>query len=420
MADHGDGVRALRAQARAIFDAGLLAADPARAVARAMNAAPLPGSGPGGAWHVVAFGKAARAMAGAAMARLGPLTAPALVVTNYENDGPVDWAEVLAAGHPVPDAAGVRAAQMLLARAHALGANDRLLALVSGGASALLPAPVTGLTLADKAEVSRLLLASGADITQMNLIRQHLSRLKGGGLLQAAAPAPVVALILSDVIGDDLRVVASGPTVEPLGTQAEAVAMLHRLGLWAAMPGAVRAHLSSPQPPSAPHPPPDNRLIGSNTQSVAAMAQAARVRPWVATMPLEGDVADAAARVLAAGAVGPGVYLFGGETTVTLRGTGTGGRNQELALRVALLAEAAGWADWAFLSGGTDGRDGPTKAAGGLVDGGTLARMRGAGITPEVALADNDSNPALAAAGDLLITGATGTNVADLQVLIRA
>jgi hydroxypyruvate reductase len=420
----GDLIGALRAQARALFDAGLAAADPARAVSQALDAAPLGAPGPDGAWHVIAFGKAARAMAGAALAQMGPLAVPALVVTNYENDGPLPGAEVMAAGHPVPDAAGARAAQAVLDRARGLGPHDRLLALVSGGASALLPAPAAGLTLDDKAQVSRLLLACGADITQMNLIRQSLSRIKGGGLLRAAAPAPLVGLILSDVIGDDLRVVASGPTVEPLGSRAEAAALLRRLGLWAQVPEAVRARLGAPATPRPPHPRPDNRLVGSNARSVAAMAQAARAfgrAPVLAPAPLAGDVAEAAARVCAAGAAGPGLYLFGGETTVTLRGPGTGGRNQELALRLALAAEAAGWAgDWVFLSGGTDGRDGPTDAAGGLVDGGTLSRMRAAGLSPEAALAANDSNPALAVAGDLLVTGATGTNVADLQVLIRA
>ena len=293
----------------------------------------------------------------------------------------------------------------------------QVLALISGGGSALLPAPAAGLSLADKAAVSRLLLASGTDITGMNLVRQQLSRLKGGGFARLAAPATVTALILSDVIGDDLRVIASGPTVAPIGTAEQAKDLLIGAGVWDALPAAVRAHLqAAPAEPAAP-PTADNRLIGSNPISVQAMADAAGTAK-VADEPLVGDVQDAARRVLQT--AGPGITLFGGETTVVLRGDGLGGRNQELALRVALLVEQAGWDDdWVFLSGGTDGRDGPTDAAGGLVDGTTLDRIRGAGIDPESALANNDSYHALQAAGDLLITGATGTNVADLQVLIR-
>jgi hydroxypyruvate reductase len=289
--------------------------------------------------------------------------------------------------------------------------------LISGGGSALLPAPALGLTLADKAEVNRLLLASGADITEMNLIRQQLSRLKGGGLLRAAAPARVTALILSDVAGDDLRVIASGPTVAPIGTAAEARAALVARGVWDRLPDAVRLHLErAPEP--APLPEAENRLIGSNAISVAAMAEAAP-GARVVEAPLVGDVADAAVGIWDT-ASGPGIWLFGGETTVVLRGEGLGGRNQELALRVALEAEARGVAGpWVFLSGGTDGRDGPTEAAGGIVDPGSLGRMRAAGVDPAEYLARNDSNAALAASGDLLVTGATGTNVADLQVLIR-
>jgi hydroxypyruvate reductase len=271
-------------------------------------------------------------------------------------------------------------------------------------------------SLADKAAVNRLLLASGAPIEAMNLVRQNLSRLKGGGLARLAHPAAVTALILSDVIGDDLRAIASGPTVAPLGDAAAAAAVLRARGLWDAVPATVRAHLAA-APPAPPVPPADNRLIGSNARSVAAMAAAAP-GARVAAEPLTGDVAAAAARILAEGR--PGITLWGGETVVTLRGRGLGGRNQELALRVALLAEAAGgWpTGWAFLSAGTDGRDGPTDAAGGLVDAGSLARMRAAGIDPAARLADNDSHRALAAAGDLVVTGGTGTNVADLQVLI--
>ncbi|MCC1480712.1 glycerate kinase type-2 family protein [Roseibaca sp. Y0-43] len=394
---------------RAAFMAGVAAADPGAGVTRALQQGLfLP---PKGRLFLVAIGKAAGAMMGAALAHL-PAPHAALVVTNYENADPVPGARVMAAGHPVPDENGLQAGlavQKLLARTTA---DDAVLVLVSGGGSALVPAPVTGLTLEDKAEVNRLLLGAGLDITQMNMVRQHLSRLKGGGLLRQAAPAPVTALILSDVIGDDLRVIASGPTVAPICTRAEAMRLLEDHGLWPKLPDTVRAVLrregdDSPLPQAA------NHLIGSNAQSVAAAAAAlpgAQADPT----PLEGDVAEAAARIIAM-ADRPGVTVLGGETTVTLRGTGLGGRNQELALRVAQAL--AGREGWRFLSAGTDGRDGPTEAAGALVDGATIRRIRDAGGDPDALLANNDSHAALRLAGDLLVTGGTGTNVADLQIL---
>ncbi|KDB01905.1 hydroxypyruvate reductase [Defluviimonas sp. 20V17] len=407
-----DATRSPRDTARQLFMAGVAAADPSGAVRRALQEAPV-AAPPGGRLAVIAVGKAALGMARAAMAVARPDSV--LVVTNYENAADLPGAEVLAAGHPVPDAQGEAAARRVEALLGQLGPRDRVLALISGGGSALLPAPVQGLTLEDKAQVNRLLLASGAEITEMNLVRQQLSRLKGGGLLRAAAPAGVTALILSDVIGDDLRVIASGPTVAPIGTRAEALAALRARGVWDDLPESVRAHLTAPAA-QLDLPEADNRLIGSNPRSVAAMASAAP-EAGVIEAPLVGDVAEAAARIAS---LGPGTWLMGGETTVVLRGTGRGGRNQELALRVALLARDRGWAPgWVFLSGGTDGRDGPTDAAGGIVDAGTLGRIRGAGLDPEALLARNDSHAALQAAGDLLITGATGTNVADLQVLIR-
>ncbi len=394
---------------RAAFLAGVDAAAPAPAVARALDDGALADAGD--RLFVLAIGKAAGAMMGAALARLPPPQA-ALVVTDYRNAAPVPGARVMAAGHPVPDAKGLQAGlaiQKMLARTRR---GDRVLVLVSGGGSALVPAPVAGLTLDDKIAVGRLLLGAGLDITQMNAVRQHLSRLKGGGLARMAAPAQVTALILSDVIGDDPRVIASGPTAAPIATPAQAQRLLEEAGLWTRLPEPARAALRRDAPP--PPPASDNRLIGSNAVSVAAMAQAlpgARI----AGAPLQGDVSDAADRLARLAAEGPGTTLLGGETTVTLRGAGRGGRNQELALRLALTLE--GQAGWRFLSGGTDGRDGPTEAAGAIVDGATPARIRAAGGDPAALLAANDSNRALALAGDLLVIGPTGTNVADLQIL---
>lgn len=401
----------MRDWALEIFKAGVAAADPYQAVDRTLQADPVQEAGK---LLVLAVGKAAMRMAQASMAHVSG--AEIVVITNYENAKGVDYAEVFAAGHPVPDEGGAKASHYVITKLQALGQGDQVLALISGGGSALMPAPPEGISLQDKAEVNRLLLSCGAEIGEMNLIRQQISDLKGGGLLRIAAPAKVRALILSDVVGDDLRLIASGPTVAPVGTREQAVDLLKSYAVWDDLPASVQAHLSTPAPELPPLPQAENQLVGSNPISVAAMKQVAGTAT-IYPDPLTGDVAQAAEIVMKSG---KGITLFGGETTVKLTGTGLGGRNQELALRVALLAEQQGWGEgWVFLSGGTDGRDGPCDAAGGIVDGGTLKRMREAGVSPEDMLANNDSYHALQAAGDLLMTGATGTNVADLQVLIR-
>ncbi len=404
----------MRARAQGLFQVALAAAEPGAAVRRGLAGLSLP---EGRVW-VLAVGKAARAMAGAALEGLGARVAGALVVTNAGNDVALDGARVMVAGHPVPDAGGEAAARAAEAMLAGAGRGEAVLVLISGGGSALLPAPVAGVSLADKAAATRAMLAGGLAIGEMNAVRQHLSRLKGGGMARLAAPARVVSLILSDVVGDDLRVVASGPTVAPVMARAEAVAMLKRRGLWGAMPGPVRAALLR-QEQAGPLPKAENRLIGGNGMALEAVAAAAPgAEVW--SRALVGDVGAAAdwlvARMRAAGP-GARMALCGGETTVTLRGAGKGGRNQELALRVA--AGIAGVArPWVFLSGGTDGRDGPTDAAGGLVDGGTLGRIVAAGGDWRAMLDNNDSHRALGLADDLLVTGATGTNVADIQIVM--
>ncbi len=390
-----------RAEALRIFEAGVKAADPYAAVADALDDVAPPAL-------IVAVGKAARLMAQAALARFSGVTC--LVVTNYENAAPLEDATVMAAGHPVPDANGAAAAKAVITALHA--ADGPVLALISGGGSALLPAPAGALTLADKAKVNEMLLGSGLDIVAMNLIRQQLSDLKGGGFLRHAAPQPVTALILSDVIGDDLSAIASGPTVGPIGTAQEAILLLKEAQLWAALPQAVRQHLETAQQPVA-LPAARNMLVGSNAKSVAAMKEAAGAAHVIAE-PIVGDVADAA-RVICDRAV-IGTTVWGGETTVVLRGSGRGGRNQELALRIAVEAKRRGWRAWTCLQGGSDGRDGPTDAAGGLVDQDTLGKI----TDLDARLANNDSYAALNEAGDLLLTDATGTNVADLGVMIRS
>lgn len=414
----------LRAEARRLFAAAVRAADPAGALRAAWAISPPEPPAAGGAWLVVAVGKAAMPMAEAALALLADAPVRALVVTNYENARPLPGATVMAAGHPVPDENGAMAGRAVAAALEGAGAADRVVALISGGGSALLPAPAPGLTLDDKAAVNRLLLAHGYEITEINLIRQQLSRLKGGGMVRLAAPAPVVAYILSDVIGDDLRAIASGPTAAPLGTRADARRLLQGRGVWDRLPPAVRDHLETPEPAAADLPAAVNLLVGSNRKSLEAVEAASGTpETRIVSDRLTGDVGEAAEAILAtagAAGAGPACLIFGGETTVTLRGRGRGGRNQELALRLALAAPERLGRPFVFLSGGTDGRDGPTEAAGGIVDEGSAARMRAAGADPEALLANNDSNAALAASDDLLTVGATGTNVADVQILLLA
>nr|WP_299912558.1 DUF4147 domain-containing protein [uncultured Paracoccus sp.] len=402
-------------RAMALIRAGIAAADPAACVTANLDQALADPPAAGGRWHVIALGKAARAMAVAALAGL-PKGTTALVITNAGNDAPLEGARVLTSGHPVPDAAGEGAAREVEAILQSAGPDDRVLALISGGGSAMLPAPITGLTLKDKQAVNKLLLAGGADITETNLIRQALSRLKGGGWLRNSR-APVTALILSDVPGDDLHVIASGPTVAPIGTVAEAAAKARDLGLWDGLPGSVQEALSRAEDRGA-LPKARNILIGSNPQSVAAMVAAGAAE---GPIPLEGDVQDCAEAILAVVRDLPegAAMAFGGETTVTLTGKGMGGRNQELALRFARLASEALAGDWVFASVGTDGRDGPGQAAGGLVGPATIDQIRKAGIDPDDALSRNDSTPALKAGKALVTTGPTGTNVADLAIFIR-
>lgn len=412
----------LRAQARRLFGVAVAAADPAGALRTSLAENPIKAPLKNGAYIIVSVGKAAIPMAEQALALFTGAPVRAIVVTNYENARDLPGATVYAAGHPVPDVNGLKAALAVTALLDSATADDRVIALISGGGSALLPAPASGLTLEDKAAVNRLLLANGFEITEINLIRQQLSDLKGGGMLRHAAPAPVTAFILSDVIGDDLRVIASGPTVSPIATRANARKLIRDRGLWDALPATVRAHLDREDSAAPPPKPAQNILIGSNKKSLQAIISECNfINASIASDSLTGDVADACEFILNAAlevpADQPRCLIFGGETTVVLKGNGRGGRNQELALRMALAAPARLKRPFVFLSGGTDGRDGPTDAAGGLVDSTSAARMRAKGIDAQALLDNNDSNAALAASGDLLIVGATGTNVADVQIL---
>ena len=414
----------LKAAALELFQAAIDRADPAAALRAQFAASPLPELPEGGRNFILAVGKAAIPMMRTALEFI-PDPAQALAVTNPENHTDIPGATVLSGSHPVPDEASETAGLAAIELAQSMSQNDRLIALISGGGSALMVAPAPGLTLADKAAVNKLLLASGLEINDMNLIRQQLSDLKGGGLLRHAAPANVQAYILSDVIGDDLRAIASGPTVTPIGDRAKARETMEHVGIWDQVPEAVRAHLSAIAVETETPPQATNTLIGSNRYSLKAMMALAADTGWNAkliTHRLVGGVQDAAETVIRAAQAAPVdqpvALVFGGETTVQITGTGLGGRNQELALRVAQRASDIP-GDWVFLSGGTDGRDGPTEAAGGMVTPNTWAQIGASGADPDTLLANNDSNAALAAGGALVMTGGTGTNVADVQVFLR-
>ncbi|MGY6275559.1 glycerate kinase type-2 family protein [Methylomonas sp. MgM2] len=435
----------LREQCLSLFREGIAAADPAAAVKSHLQIEDgrLVIGGAPKDWkkiHILSFGKAACAMAKAAR-QIVPnnrLSEPGIVVTTYENLVSVEGFEVMGAGHPLPDANGLSAAQKIAAKLQQAGEGELVLALISGGGSALLPYPADGVSLDDKIAATRLLLGCGADIKQINCVRKHLSQIKGGGLARLAAPAELHALILSDVLGDDLSTIASGPTVADETTFADAIEVFKNKNVWDRLPASVQHYLrqgaeglkaETPKPGDPLFDAVSNALIGSNSLSVDAVLNAAfqhRYRTEVYSRHLSGEARRVAERLLLYGKslFNQGVQqnvavIAGGETTVTLVGSGRGGRNQEMALAFALAADRNPLPyRWTFLSGGTDGRDGPTDAAGGLVDHQTLGKIRAAGIDPQTALDNNDSYTALKAANDLVITGATGTNVADLQILL--
>ncbi|MGB0505273.1 MAG: glycerate kinase type-2 family protein [Pikeienuella sp.] len=406
----------LLAIARICFDAGVAAADPLAAVEKRLAVRPDVLSHEGRLF-VVAIGKAAAPMMRAVLGHCSPNAA--ILVTNYENEVDIAGVECLGAGHPTPDANGAAAADVVIRLLENTVEGDKVVLLLSGGGSALTPAPIDGLSLDEKIALNDLTLKSGAPIDAMNTVRKRLSRLKGGGFANLAAPAVVTSLILSDVPGDDIAVVASGPTVGNTDAPEAAEGILRQYGLWDQAPAPVRDLLRADVVEQTAEV--ENILIGGNAPSVDAMVAAApadyamrRYDGW-----MDGDVAEAAVQIATdmRGATEPTLFLYGGETTVVVTGNGRGGRNQELALRIALLMEAEPpRGEWLFLSGGTDGRDGPTDAAGGVVDAATLSAMRSAGVDPEAELANNNAYDALAAAKALLMTGATGTNVADLQV----
>ena len=392
---------------RRMFDAAVAAALPAGIVAGHLPAPPK------GRTIVLGAGKASAAMAKAVEDHwTGPLDG--LVVTRYGHAVPCERIEIVEAAHPVPDEAGRAAAARMLEIARSAGPDDLVLCLISGGGSALLALPAEGIPFADKQAVNAALLRSGADIAEMNTVRRHLSAIKGGRLAAAAHPARVVSLIISDVPGDDPAAIASGPTVADPTTFAEAEAILARYGI--EPPASVRAHLAAARDETPK--PGDPRLAGVETimiatpqlslEAAAAVAREAGVTPLILGDALEGEAAEVGKVMAGIARVGrrapatrcraPCVLLSGGETTVTVRGTGRGGRNVEflLGLAVALNGLPDIWA----LAGDTDGIDGAGPAAGAIVTPDTLARARALGIDPRARLADNDGHGLFDALGD--------------------
>lgn len=438
-------MRRLRANAREIFFAGLRSIDPMERVLkhfklrkdrlwvgeRVYDLSKIR------SLYVVGGGKAGARMALAMEQLLGDNIASGIVAVKYGCGLPLHKITIIEAAHPVPDQAGLDAARQVADLARKCGENDLLFTLISGGGSALLPYPIEGVTLEDKRRVTELLLKSGATIQEINAVRKHISRLKGGRLAGLAAPAHLIALILSDVVGDSLEAIASGPTVPDCTTFAECLEILRRYDLGRRVPASIidclergaRGEIDeTPKPSDAIFQNVQNLIIGSNRLALEAAqrrAHALGYQTQILSYAVTGE-SRAVARSHAAlvreilrknePLSRPACFISGGETTVTVRGEGQGGRNQEFALAAAL--EIDGMANVAILSGGTDGSDGPTDAAGGIVDGSTVARGRARGLDAAQFLDRNDSYPFLQATGDLLITGPTHTNVMDLQIML--
>ncbi len=434
-----------REHLESIFRAGLDAVDPREAVSRALRRE--------GDEVVVAgrdlrlddyervfligAGKAGAPMAAAMEEILGDRLTDGRITVKYGHTVPLARVVTREAGHPIPDEQGIAGAEEIVSVAQEAGERDLVFCVISGGGSALLVSPAEGVSLQEKQAVTSELLACGASIEEINTVRKHLSRVKGGQLARACRPATVITLILSDVVGDPLDVIASGPTVPDRSRFGECLEIVKRYDLADSLPGSVMARIEGGAKGSVPETPKEgeevfervqNEIVGNSLSAVLAASRKAEslgYTPLVLSTRIEGETREVA-RVHAAifrevPATGfplkpPACVLSGGETTVTLKGKGKGGRNQEFSLAVGL--HIRGEDRIHFLSGGTDGTDGPTDAAGAFADGTTVERARTANLDALRSLDENDSYPLFDALGDLLITGPTNTNVMDLRICL--
>jgi len=386
---------------------------------------------------LIGAGKGTAPMAKALEDILGERLTKGLIIVKYGHGIPLEKTQILEAGHPIPDDAGLRATKELLRQAQECTKEDLILCAFSGGGSALLPAPLSPITLDQKQTTTRLLLECGATIDEINAIRKHLSRSKGGWLAKEAYPATVVSLLLSDVIGDRLDVIASGPTVPDESTYSDCIKIIDRYKLGDRLPKGVTDYFIKGAAGSLPETPKpgdpvfshvQNLIVGNNRESLLAAQERALSLGYntiVLSSQIEGEAREVA-QVF--GAIGkeisqanlpispPACIIAGGETTVTIQGRGKGGRNQELALACAIAID--GWGEISLLSAGTDGTDGPTDAAGAIVNGTTCKRARQANLYPRDFLLANDSYTFFESLGDLLKTGPTRTNVMDIICML--
>lgn len=437
----------LRDDALAIFQSGIQAANPVEAVERHLkregdtllvDGTPYPLQGVGSV-KVVGMGKASAVMAKPLTELLGDLITDGAINVKYGHRFPLSGIRVTEAGHPVPDEHGLQGTRDLMSLVSDTGESDLVFCLISGGGSALSPAPAEGLSLTDKRGVTRRLLECGATIHEINAVRKHLSKIKGGRLAGLAHPATLVSLILSDVIGDDLDTIASGPTVPDPSTFYDCLRILTRFNLTEAIPLSAIRHLEAgargeisetPKEEDQAFRKTQNVVVGSNSLAMEAARKTAAglgYHPMILSSFVEGETRDVARvhtaiakEILRTGnpIPTPACVISGGETTVTIRGSGKGGRNQEFALAAALEIDTLDRV--VVLSGGTDGTDGPTDAAGAVVDGGTVERGRSLGLDARQHLDNNNAYPFFKPLDALLMTGPTLTNVMDLRlVLVR-
>ncbi|RWB78582.1 MAG: glycerate kinase [Mesorhizobium sp.] len=407
-----------------IFNAAVAAADPEKTIRNHLPAKPK------GRTIVIGAGKGSAQMA-AAFEKVWDGPIDGLVVTRYGYGARCERIEIIEAAHPVPDAAGLEASRRLLEKVRGLTADDLVVALISGGGSALLPSPAPGLTLADEIAVNEALLASGAPIAAMNTIRKHVSTIKGGRLAAAAHPARVVSLVVSDIPGDNPALVASGPTVPDTGSRQDALTSIAAYGM--KLPASVMAHINS-SAADAPRPD-DPRFAGNEVhltasagvslEAAAAEAKRQGIEAVILSDAIEGEAREvggvhaAIAREVATRNrpfAKPVLILSGGETTVTLRAKGKGGRNSEFLLAFAIGIDGVDGIH--ALAADTDGIDGSENNAGAFADGSTVSRMRAAGVDAKAMLAGNNAWTAFNAVGDLFVPGPTGTNVNDLRAIL--